>query len=105
VKSKGDDVPAVAHAAIEAAIDHAGKHYPALPLFISGKSFGGRMSSQYLSVHHDTGASGIIFYGFPLHKPGTPSIERAAHLKEVNEPRLLLPGSCIRRHFNPQYSQ
>ena len=87
------DVPAVAHAAIEAAMHHAKKHYPALPLFISGKSFGGRMSSQFLSDHHETGVRGIIFYGFPLHKPGTPSIERAAHLKEVKEPMLFLSGT------------
>lgn len=87
------DVPAVAHAAIEAAIRHAGKKYPMLPLFISGKSFGGRMSSQYLSTHHDADVRGIIFYGFPLHKPGTPSIERAEHLKEVKQPMLFLSGT------------
>jgi len=51
------------------------------------------MSSQYLSTHHDTGVSGIIFYGFPLHAPGKPSIERAAHLKEVKEPMLFLSGT------------
>jgi predicted alpha/beta-hydrolase family hydrolase len=87
------DVPAIAHAAIEAAIRHARKQYPSLPLFISGKSFGGRMSSQYLSTHHDTEVSGIIFYGFPLHAPGKPSIERAAHLKDVKEPMLFLSGT------------
>src|SRR6266513_5821309 len=37
------DVPAVAHKTIEAAIGQATKKYPGLPLFISGKSFGGRM--------------------------------------------------------------
>ena len=47
------DTPAVAHATIEAAIVKAKKLFPELPLFISGKSFGGRMSSQYLSTHHD----------------------------------------------------
>ena len=26
---------------------------------------------------------GIIFYGFPLHPPGSPSIERADHLKDI----------------------
>ena len=45
------DIPAVAHKTIEAAIDHAQVSYPALPLFVSGKSFGGRMSSQYISLH------------------------------------------------------
>src|SRR5262245_19675332 len=57
------DVPAVAHKTIETAISQAGKQYPGLPLFISGKSFGGRMSSQYLSTHPGAGVKGIIFYG------------------------------------------
>ena len=87
------DVPAVAHQTIKAAINHARKQYAELPLFISGKSFGGRMSSQYLSTHHDAKVKGIIFYGFPLHAPGKPSIERADHLKEVKQPMLFLSGT------------
>lgn len=86
------DVPAVAHQTIEAAIAHA-KKQTEQPLFLSGKSFGGRMSSQYLSTHHDTNAKGIIFYGFPLHAPGKPSMERAEHLKAITEPMLFLSGT------------
>jgi len=92
-KKRRPDVPAVAHQAIEAAFTHAKKKYPSLPLFLSGKSFGGRMSSQYLSAHQDAGVKGIIFYGFPLHPPGKPSIERAEHLKEVKQPMLFLSGT------------
>jgi predicted alpha/beta-hydrolase family hydrolase len=93
-KGKGrPDSPAVAHQAIEAAIRHARKKYAALPLFISGKSFGGRMSSQYLAAHHDADAKGIIFYGFPLHAPGKPSIERGEHLKDLIHPMLFLSGT------------
>ena len=51
------------------------------------------MSSQYLSTHHDTGVEGIIFYGFPLHPPGKPSVERGEHLKDVKVPMLFLQGS------------
>jgi len=87
------DTPAVAQQAIEAAINRARKDFPKLPLFISGKSFGGRMSSQYLSTHHDAAVKGIIFYGFPLHAPGKPSVERGEHLKEVQEPMLFLSGT------------
>ncbi|HEY1870154.1 MAG TPA: alpha/beta family hydrolase, partial [Chitinophagaceae bacterium] len=36
---------------------------------------------------------GVVFYGFPLHPPGKPSIERAEHLKEVKTPMLFLQGS------------
>lgn len=87
------DVPAVAHKTIEAAINHARKNYSSLPLFISGKSFGGRMSSQYLSNHPEAEVKGIIFFGFPLHQPGNPSIERAEHLKNVKHPMLFLSGT------------
>ncbi len=87
------DTPAVAHQTIETAITKAQKLYPDLPLFAAGKSFGGRMTSQYMSTHSNDAVKGIIFYGFPLHPPGKPSIERAEHLKEVKTPMLFLSGS------------
>jgi len=87
------DPPAVAHKTIEAAIANAQKLFPKLPLFVSGKSFGGRMTSQYLAAHPTEAVKGIIFYGFPLHPPGKPSIERAEHLKDVRLPMLFLQGT------------
>lgn len=87
------DTPAVAHQTIEAAILKAKKLFPNLPLFVAGKSFGGRMTSQYLAAHPNDAIKGIIFYGFPLHAPGKPSIERAEHLKDVRTPMLFLQGS------------
>jgi len=87
------DTPAVAHQTIEAAIKKAKKLFPKLPVFVAGKSFGGRMTSQYMSLSPDNAVKGIIFYGFPLHAPGKPSIERAEHLKGVRSPMLFLQGS------------
>ena len=87
------DTPAVAHQTIEAAIAKAQKLFPGLPLFVAGKSFGGRMSSQYLAAHRHPEVKGIVFYGFPLHPPGKPSTERAEHLKEVKTPMLFLQGT------------
>lgn len=87
------DTPAVAHQAIAAAINQTKQLFPSLPLFVSGKSFGGRMSSQFLAAHPDPGVNGIIFFGFPLHQPGNPSIDRAAHLKEISIPMLFLQGT------------
>ncbi len=87
------DSPAVAHATIAAAIKKARELQPDLPLFASGKSFGGRMSSQYLAEQTDSPVSGIIFYGFPLHPSGKPSTERADHLKALKIPMLFLQGS------------
>jgi predicted alpha/beta-hydrolase family hydrolase len=87
------DSPAIAHMTIEAAITKAHALNPKLPLFVSGKSFGGRMSSQWLSAHPDGSVKGIIFYGFPLHPSGKPSTERADHLKALKIPMLFLQGS------------
>ncbi|WP_297822710.1 alpha/beta family hydrolase [Segetibacter sp.] len=92
-KKKRVDVPAVAHQTIEAAVHHAHEAFPSLPLFVSGKSFGGRMSSQYLSLNPIPYVRGIIFYGFPLHPAGKPSIDRAEHLKAVSIPMLFLQGT------------
>lgn len=87
------DSPGVAHQTIEAAIAKAKKIFPGLPLFAGGKSFGGRMSSQALATKPDPDVKGLIFYGFPLHQPGKPSTERAAHLREVKTPMLFLQGT------------
>jgi predicted alpha/beta-hydrolase family hydrolase len=87
------DKPAVAHQTIGAAIAKAKALFPALPLFVSGKSFGGRMSSQYLAAHNDIDVKGIIFYGFPLHPAGKPSTDRAEHLQQVKQPMLFLQGT------------
>jgi len=88
------DTPAVAHATVEAAIKQANKKFPSLPMFVSGKSFGGRMSSQYLSTQSPPFVKGMVFFGFPLHPSGKPSIERAAHLKDVKVPMLFLQGTA-----------
>jgi uncharacterized protein len=87
------DTPAVAQKTIEAAIAKAHNLLPDVPLFISGKSFGGRMGSQHLSMEPSPLVKGIVFYGFPLHPSGKPSIERAAHLKDVKVPMLFLQGT------------
>ena len=87
------DTPAVAHQTIEAAVDKAQALFPSLPLFVAGKSFGGRMSSQWLSTSKRKDVKGILFYGFPLHPAGKPSIDRAEHLAAVKVPMLFLQGS------------
>lgn len=92
-KKRRPDVPAVAHKTIEAAINNAHEAFPSVPLFASGKSFGGRMSSQYLSAHPQPEVKGIIFYGFPLHAPGKPSTDRADHLSDLKLPMLFLQGT------------
>ena len=87
------DTPAVAHQTIAAAITNAHESFPSLPLFAAGKSFGGRMTSQYLSINTRPEVKGIIFFGFPLHPSGKPSTERAEHLKDVKVNMLFLQGT------------
>ncbi len=87
------DAPTVAHQTVAAAIAKARTLNPQLPLFAAGKSFGGRMTSQYLAAHPDGEVDGIIFYGFPLHPAGKPSTDRADHLRGVRVPMLFLQGS------------
>lgn len=92
-KKKRPDFPVVAHQAVAAAITKAYELYPNVPIFAGGKSFGGRMTSQYLSAHLISPVKGIIFVGFPLHPAGKPSIERAAHLEKIKFPMLFLQGT------------
>jgi len=87
------DRPPVGRKTIEAVIAKARKLFPTLPLFVSGKSFGGRMTSQYIAGNPETAIKGIVFFGFPLHAPGKPSIDRAEHLKKIKVPMLFLQGS------------
>lgn len=87
------DVPAIAHKTIATAVQHAKENYPSIPLLLSGKSFGGRMSSQYMALQFDAAVKGIVFYGFPLHPSKKPSTDRAEHLKKVKQPMLFLQGT------------
>jgi predicted alpha/beta-hydrolase family hydrolase len=87
------DTPIVAGKTIAATISFAAKKYSKLPLFAGGKSFGGRMTSQLLSVTPDERVTGIVFFGFPLHPPGTPDTKRAEHLGNLKIPLLFLQGT------------
>jgi predicted alpha/beta-hydrolase family hydrolase len=91
--SKRVDPPAVAHAAIRAAVAEAARRLPGVPLFAGGKSFGGRMTSQAQALQAVEGVRGIVFVGFPLHPAGKPSLQRATHLAEVQVPMLFLQGT------------
>ncbi len=91
--SRRADPPAVAHAAVRAAVAAAAKVAPSLPLVAGGKSFGGRMTSQAQAASPLPGVRGLAFVGFPLHPAGKPGVERAAHLGEVACPMLFLQGT------------
>ncbi len=91
--SKRPDRPAIAAATVRAAVDAAQTALPNVPLFAGGKSYGGRMTSQAQAEAPLPGVKGLVFWGFPLHPAGKPSLDRAAHLAEVNLPVLFLQGT------------
>jgi predicted alpha/beta-hydrolase family hydrolase len=91
--SRRPDAPAVAHAAVRAAVAAAARCCAGVPLVAGGKSFGGRMTSQAQALAPLPGIRGLVFLGFPLHPAGKPSIARAAHLSELKIPMLFLQGT------------
>ncbi|MCP3396240.1 alpha/beta family hydrolase [Bradyrhizobium sp. CCGB20] len=87
------DQPAVAHAAIRAAVAEAAQLCPGVTLVAGGKSFGGRMTSQAQSKAPLPDVKGLAFLGFPLHADKKPSSERAEHLAGIAIPMLFLQGT------------
>jgi predicted alpha/beta-hydrolase family hydrolase len=51
------------------------------------------MSSQHLALTSYDFVKGIIFFGFPLHPAGKPSLERAEHLSQILMPMLFIQGT------------
>ena len=63
------------------------------PLFIGGKSMGGRIATHVASDGRADVARGIVLLGYPLHPPGRPQDRRDAHLPDVRCPMLFVQGS------------
>jgi predicted alpha/beta-hydrolase family hydrolase len=91
--SRRPDARATLLATVRAAAATAAATAPDLPLFAGGKSMGGRMTSLAAAEAPLAGVRGLIFFGFPLHPAGRPSIERADHLARVAAPMLFLQGT------------
>ncbi len=91
--SKRPDAPAVAHAAVRAAVAAAADRAGALHLFAGGRSFGGRMTSQAQALLPLPGVRGLVFFAFPLHLAGKPAVTRADHLEDVQVPMLFVQGT------------
>ena len=91
---KRPDGARIAVATVRAAVDKAREISAGeLILLAGGKSFGGRMTSTAASQEALVGISGVVFLGFPLHPPGRPGSERAAHLEAVDVPMLFVQGT------------
>lgn len=77
----------------KAVVDLAKTKYPKHRIFTGGKSYGGRMASLAASDGVLTDVKGLIFYGFPLHRPGVPSTERVTHFDRIDIPMFFVQGS------------
>jgi predicted alpha/beta-hydrolase family hydrolase len=91
-QKKVPDSPPVLEAAWRQAIEAARASFAPLPLFIGGKSMGGRIAS-HVAAQGTAGISGLVFLGYPLHPPGRPEQRRDAHLPRIAEPMLFVQGT------------
>jgi len=78
---------------VRAAVAAARELEPGLPLLAGGKSMGGRMTSTAQAESSLPGVRGLVFFGFPLHRPGDASDARAEHLADVDVPMLFVQGT------------
>ncbi len=90
VPDKGPVLETAWRAAIEEA--RAQASLEGLPLFMGGKSMGGRIASQVAAQHVD-GIAGLVYLGYPLHPPGKPEQRRDRHLPDITEPALFVQGT------------
>ncbi len=74
--------------AVSVAVVSAGR-----PLFIGGKSMGGRIATQVAAADPERPIAGLVLLGYPLHPPGRPAERRDAHLPAVGRPMLFIQGS------------
>lgn len=64
------------------------------PLFIGGKSMGGRMASLLGAEPTLTGRfRGVVCFGYPFHPPGKPERWRTGHFGDLWCPQLVVQGT------------
>jgi predicted alpha/beta-hydrolase family hydrolase len=90
---KRPDPQPVLLATVQAALALGERLAAGQPLFAAGKSMGGRMASLALAEEPVPAVRGLVFFGFPLHQAGKPSLSRAAHLSRLKVPMLFLQGT------------
>ncbi len=66
---------------------------PGRPVFIGGKSMGGRVASHLVDeLAASDGVRGCLCLGYPFHPPGKPLQLRTEHLAALGTPTLILQG-------------
>lgn len=64
------------------------------PMFLGGKSMGGRIATQITAgADLQPRPAGVVCFGYPLHPPGRPAQRRDRHLPTMACPVLFLHGT------------
>lgn len=66
------------------------EQYDDAPLFLMGKSMGGRIGSMVLEQTHALAAFAL---GYPFHPSGKPDNLRIAHLQSLTKPLIIMQGT------------
>jgi hypothetical protein len=61
-----------------------------LPLFLGGKSLGGRVATRIADA---LAAQGVVVLGYPFHPPQQPQKQRVEHLRTLATPCLIVQGT------------
>ena len=65
------------------------------PVFIGGRSMGGRVASMVADELHAAGTVlGLVCLGYPFHPPGKSEATRGAHLAQIAAPQLFVEGTA-----------
>ena len=93
-RRKVPDPTAVLEATWRRAIDQARAHsdIAGVPMFIGGKSMGGRIASHVAAAGVVPPPAGLVFLGYPLHPPNRPETRRDAHLASIQQSMLFVQG-------------
>ena len=78
-------------ATVASVADHARRELGPGPMFLGGRSMGGRAASMLAADGFAT--SGLILLAYPLHPPGQPEKLRDVHLPSIGVPVLCFNGT------------
>jgi len=92
-RRQGPDRMPVLQAAFRNQVRVEQASWPERPLFIGGKSMGGRVASLLIDELADSnGVRSCLCLGYPFHPPGKPLTLRTEHLASLQTPTLILQG-------------
>jgi hypothetical protein len=89
-KKLPDPMPRL-EATYQRAIEEVVARAPAAPVFVGGKSMGGRVASHLAA--QGLACAGLVLLGYPLHPAGKKEKLRDAHLPKVTVPMLFVQGT------------